>query len=400
MDSEFSRLVAKVNEPDPFLGYYRNGVDAYAAKYRSEIQPALRDFIVERFPNGGPAHLITIGIGANEQFWHYLQQWWSRQGKDPAWHVCDNPKDIVELPADCTIANTLFMEFSRSGKTQEVVKTHEFLPRDALRVVFANSGPLYDLAQRDSATSLSLPTPDPIPGRFGKNLTPMLIAPLDVLGVDFDAYWERIAACISAWDLTDPACPPVAIARYIRAAQLAGSVNHIYFGTNDVLLLASADEFVQFWNEGVNKGANDITLSRYFGLPRDSHLNIEAVLANAATKMGIFLLRKGGGAQFKHPLISGSINALNDEHRGLNIADVDYALGKANAQHFATKMPTITIELGDPDLMDSATLSQLWTDVVYCYSLLMGVNPGSNPEVKLVRDRADALLTEFAQDPS
>ena len=159
----------------------------------------------------------------------------------------------------------------------------------------------------------------------------------------------------------------------------------------------SADEFVQFWNEGVTKGENDLTLSRYFGLPRDSHLNIEAILANASTKMGIFLLRKGGGERFTHPLIDDELHAINPAHAGLTVAAVDYALGKANADHFATKMPAVTIELEEPDLMISATLSQLWTDIVYCYSLMLGVNPGSNPEVKLVRERSDALLAEHAK---
>jgi hypothetical protein len=78
---------------------------------------------------------------------------------------------------------------------------------------------------------------------------------------------------------------------------------------------------------------------------------------------------------------------------------VDYILARANADHFGTKMPTITITVEDVDLLLSATLSQLWADTVYCYSLMVGVNPGSNPEVRYVRDRADTLLSQYRPTP-
>jgi hypothetical protein len=240
-------------------------------------------------------------------------------------------------------------------------------------------------------------TLDEIPGRFGKNLTPMLMAPLDLLGLPIREYWKTIDNCIRAWDLTSPASPPVALARYLRAAQLVRGANHIYFGTNDDALLGSADEFIQFWNEGVNKQGNDLSASRYFGLPRDSHLNIEGLLGNHTSKAAIFLLRRNSDALFHHALRQASPEFCNPAHRGLSIADVDYALAKANAEHFGTLTPTITIEIDQPSLMDSAVLSQLWTYTVYCYSLLVGVNPGSNPEVRHVRDRSDTLLADFSK---
>ena len=76
--------------------------------------------------------------------------------------------------------------------------------------------------------------------------------------------------------------------------------------------------------------------------------------------------------------------------------DVDYALARANAEHFGSKMPTVIIEVDDTDLLTSAVLSQLWTDAVFLYSAMIGVNPGSNPEVRQVRDRSEALLADFA----
>ena len=83
--------------------------------------------------------------------------------------------------------------------------------------------------------------------------------------------------------------------------------------------------------------------------------------------------------------------------QGLSIADVDYSLARANAEHFGSRMPTVVIEVDEPDMLCSASLSQLWTDTVYVYSKMIGVNPGSNPEVREVRDRSENLLSSFAR---
>jgi len=399
LNQEWDRLVSKVRGGDPFLSYYREGVAQYVAEYRAKVAPRIGRFVVEKFGESGPKYVVTVGIGANEQFWHYPQRWYEiNRAGGPAWLICDNPKDIARLPRDASSRNTLFLEFSRSGKTQEIVKVHEFLPPDAFHVVFANEGPLHELA-KDAGESRCLvcETDTRIPGRFGKNLTPMLLAPLDLLHLPIDEYWAHIDGCIRAWDLADPASPPAALARYLRAAQLVHGSNHIYLGTNDDVLLGSADEFVQFWNEGVNKQGNDYSVSRYFGLPRDSHLNIEGILGNCGTKTSLFLLRRDSDELFQHPLRNSSPSFYNKAHAGLTIADVDYALARANVDHFGTIMPTVSIEVDRATLPASAVLSQLWTDTVYCYAVMIGVNPGSNPEVRNVRDRSDSLLAGFGR---
>ena len=81
-----------------------------------------------------------------------------------------------------------------------------------------------------------------------------------------------------AVDLSDPDSLPMTLARFIFLHQGSRGVNHIYLGCNEGDLLPLADELTQFWNEGVNKNGNDITMSRYLGLPRDSHMNCEGLL--------------------------------------------------------------------------------------------------------------------------
>ncbi len=55
-------------------------------------------------------------------------------------------------------------------------------------------------------------------------------------------------------------------------------------------------------------------------------------------------------------------------------------------------MPTLLITINTADLTTSAWLGQLWADITLVYSRLIGVDPGSNPEVKNVRTRAGEWL--------
>jgi len=157
---------------------------------------------------------------------------------------------------------------------------------------------------------------------------------------------------------------------------------------------------MQFWNEGVNKGANDIMMSRYLGLPRDSHCNIEGILANHKNKMAVFFLSDTVTTKPVSGLVKAEIDPLKPEHKGLKYGEEEIILAQANFQRFSEIMPCIVIRVhGAPGLKHAAVISQLWADITFCYSRLKNIDPGSNPEVKAVRDRAATLLSEGAAKP-
>ena len=138
-------------------------------------------------------------------------------------------------------------------------------------------------------------------------------------------------------------------------------------------------------------------MSRYLGLPRDSHTNLEGILANHKTKMAIFLFSDAVVRQRLHPLIKSEINPINSDHVGLRYGDEEIILAEANYQRLSELMPCIKITThGSLSPKHAASLSQLWADITFCYSRLKGIDPGSNPEVKFVRDRAALLLAEGA----
>lgn len=381
---------------DPFVDLYRTGALDYHNSFISEVAPKVDAEIAKLFNGGYPKYLITTGIGANEQFTHFVSK---KNNDNPnrrlTWYIINSPSKLTKLPTDATVENTLFVEFSRSSLTEETVKLHEYTSRDCKRIVFSNSGPLKEIAERDG--NLILRLPDNVSGRYGRNKTPILLAPMYIAGMDTAKYWSDIDRACRAWDLTDENSLPFIMAKFILTEQRKKGRNFIYFGCNDEDMGFLSDEFIQFWNEGVNKNANDIMTSRFFGLPRDSHMNVEGILGNRDTKMGFFFLRTDLRGRISHPLVNQNIDAMNPAHDGLVLGDEEVILCLANYARFSEVMPALLLAVpGEATLEHSAIIGQLFADVTYMYSRMVGIDPGSNPEVKFVRERSAGLLSEVA----
>ena len=393
-----SRQIAESAETDPFIRLYRTGTEAYYREFMRDTAPVIREEIERLFGPAGPRYLVTTGIGANEQFCHYMA---AVNNRDPHrkldWILIHSPGQLDRLPPDAREDNTLFMEFSRSSVTEETIKLHEYTARTCRRIVFSNGGGLKQLAERDGNLALSLP--DAISGRYGRNKTPILLAPMLAAGMDTEGYWDMITRAMAAFNLGDPDSLPHVLARFILAAQKSRGTNFLYLGCGDDLLGLLGDEFIQFWNEGVNKNGNDLLVSRFFGLPRDSHMNLEGVLGNRQTKMGVFLLRNTRRGGTPHPLVRRQVDPIDPGHQGLELGDEEVILALANYRRFAEVMPSVLLEIqGEPGPDHSAVLGQLFADVTFVYSRMMGIDPGSNPEVKFVRQRSAALLKGFAAE--
>jgi len=378
---------------DPFLHLYRKDVLEYYNHFMDNDAKAIDKYISENF-SAPPKYILNSGIGANEMFNHTIADFHNMEPKRKiTWVVISAPKQLKELPSDATEKNTLFMEFSRSGKTEETIKIHEFTSRSTKRIVFANSGPLKELGLRDS--NLVLDLSDQVSGRFGRNKTPILLAPMYVAGLNTKEFWDYTCDAISNFNFSEKSNLPFQIALFIYLYQQKNKINNIFFGVLGDNLSKSADEFVQFWNEGLTKNGNDIILSKYFDLPRDSHIVVEGFLANFSTKLGLFLFQNVLNSQKLPPFAQLEIDPINNAHKGYKFGQDELVLAEANFLRYAELMPAIKIDvLGHLTLEHLAILSQLWTDITYSYSKLIGVDPGSNPEVKSVRERADTLLSQ------
>jgi len=405
---------------DPFTDTYRKDVLDYYRTFMAKYEPKITKEIDRLFKGKYPEYMVTIGIGANELFTRFAASVNNNnKGRRLEWLVINSPKDMSSFPDDLTIENTIFLEFSRSGVAEETVKIHEYLPRKAKRIVFANGGPLGELAKRDG--DIVLPLPPEISGRYGRNKTPILLAPMIVAGMDVEQHWKNIDLAIRKFDISDGNSLPFVIAKYIYISQRLlppdSSVyldlnnekephakmhpyrNLIYLGCNDNDMGLLGDQFLQFWNEGVNRPGNDLMVTKLFGLPRDSHMNIEGILGNPYTKMAVFLLRTNMREQKMHPLISATPDVLNPEHKGLHFGDEDVIFAMANYRRLSELMPTIFIGVpGKVSMSHSAVLGQLFADITFIYSNMINVRSGENPEVQSIRENSSRFLSSGAKE--
>ncbi len=387
--AEISQLASKLNE-DPFAALYRDNVGTYFSNFMETDAQLITQYLDQHFGDSGPEYIVTTGIGANEQFCHFLAHWHNTYEKGPKWLLITHPADLSILPSDATTSNTIFLEFSRSGVTEETIKLHEFTDPLLPRIVFANQGPLKQLGQRDN--NLVLDLPDQVSGRYGRNKTPIVLAPMLCCGMDVESYWNTIQSAIDAFNFDDTNSLPLLLGGLIRQAQKRDQRKLIYNATNDPYTKFLGHELEQFWNEGVNKSSNLLMMSTFQGLPRDSHMTIEGLLGNADSTMSIFIVNKKQ-REPSHPLVSNEIRPVNSKHIGLSIADVENVLALANYDEFSSLMPTLLISIENRMTIEhSAIIGQLFADITFIYSRLTGVDPGSNPCVRNVRDRSSVLL--------
>jgi hypothetical protein len=213
-------------ESDPFLRLYRKEVLEYFNNFMDTEAKLIDNYLARHFQGGYPHYIVNSGIGANEQFNHY-PAYINNTNPDRKldWLIIDSPRHLTKIPSDATIENTLFMEFSRSGKTEETIKIHEYTPRDAKRIVFANKGPLRDIGIRDN--NLVLDLPGQVAGRFGRNKTPILLAPMHIAGMDVRGFWNKIDVAIRAFDLSLVNSLPVQIAQFIYLYQQTRMASHL-----------------------------------------------------------------------------------------------------------------------------------------------------------------------------
>ena len=405
---------------DPFVESYRTGVRDYYRRFMNEYEPEIKKEIRRLFGRNYPEYMVTVGIGANELFTRFAASINNEsESRRLEWFVINSPKDMSSLPKEITTENTIFLEFSRSGVAEETVKIHEYTPRKTKRIIFSNGGPLVDLAARDG--NLILPLPPEISGRYGRNKTPILLAPMVVAGMDVEQHWKDIDLAIREFNVYDGKSLPFAIAKYIYISQSmyppetitctqnnngvgqyekrCPSKNLIYLGCNDNDLGLLGDQFLQFWNEGVNRPGNDLMISRFFGLPRDSHMNIEGILGNHSDKIGIFLLRTNMRERKMHPIVSMVPDVLNPEHKGLHFGDEDVVFAMANYKRLSELMPTILVSIPNKITMaHSAVLGQLFADITFIYSRMVNVDPGDNPEVQSIRENSTRFLSSAAKE--
>jgi len=397
---------------------YRGSVWSYYAQSFTPVEIFLDGvtrgvdlFMRRQFPGGARTlrYVVSTGIGANEQYTRQLALLHNETDPAVRWIVVNSPGEWLQVrPSDATAENTVFVDISRSGDTQEILKTVEFTVQEfPVRIVLANRGPLYDGAKRrqDAGGPVHIQAiPSDIGGRLMRRQSPIVYLPMYLAQGS-----QALRAYVRATDAFDQALAfsrgrnslAVALAEFALAQLLLGRRSELAVfatvGGQQSPLLYSAQELQQLWMEGAQKQGSLPAAMQVLALPDHSHKTLEGVLGQHGRYLALFLLAQRV-LGVKGDLALDAQTASNPAHAGLTVNQVLHALATANAQRAAEVMPTITIELNQPTAETAAALATLHEDFAVYYTALTGQDPNSNPEVKRVRQLGNEQLSARAAE--
>ncbi|MBN2094753.1 MAG: hypothetical protein JW727_01795 [Candidatus Aenigmarchaeota archaeon] len=384
---------------------YRGGVMKYFEEEFKKEKQFYEEYLQREFYSKGLKvdYLISSGIGGNELFSHGLAAIHRLSGDTAVkWIVIDSPGDIKNLPKEANNDNTLVIEFSRSGETQETLKIVELTCRRfTRRIAYANKGPLKEFAEF-LKVQRGLPVEvrgieARIGGRLMRRLTPMTYGPMILAGMDAEKY----ARITDKYDLlldfsNKEKGLAVGLARFLFVCVVLGKRHDLScMYNNRELLKPTFYELRQLFMEGANKKPEYPLVMNFNEFPRDAHVSMEGVFAQSHCQVALGLVsRRSGSSEDETKLLEED---LHDKlHLGLDINDIEYCLAHPNILKCQGVMPTISIEIDKMGLEVASALSCLWEDLVVHYCAITGQDPNSNSEVKHVREITGRLLEQKA----
>ncbi|MBU4342484.1 MAG: aldo/keto reductase [Candidatus Omnitrophica bacterium] len=382
---------------------YRGDVMAYYERFLKTDAMAYGSFIKKVFGDKSKIkYLITSGIGANEMFSHLMAALNNKfYSKGIQWIVVDSPEDIKNLPKDADKSNTLVVEMSRSGGTQETLKFAEFTyERFPNRIVYANEGKLKEFTEKISkggANTLILDLPQDIGGRLMRRKSPMLLGLLHLSDLDAEAYFKYTDEFDKKLDFKQKdKSLAVQLARFIYINIVLGNRHHLSAMYNQKEFLRGAMyELRQLWMEGANKKPRYGLVMNINEFPRDPHVAMEGVYGQSHSAIAIAMIARKSGFKEDERVLTG-VDVVDSEHKDVSINDVAYNTAAPNVEKAQKIMPTISIEMEIVTPEVAAALSTLSEDLGVYFCALTGQDPNSNPQVKSVRQETGKMLTSTA----
>ncbi|MFA5145751.1 MAG: CPBP family glutamic-type intramembrane protease, partial [Candidatus Omnitrophota bacterium] len=384
--------------------YRSNVLEYFFNKFVPQEARAYAELIRKEFINKGKSlkYLISSGIGANEMFSHLLSSLHNAFGASGIkWVVVDAPADLRLIPLDANDDNTIVIEFSRSGTTQETLKIAELTQnRFTKRIVYANKGPLKSLAlnlQKQGKPVIVRNIESTIGGRLMRRLTPMTYGPMLLSGMNPVTYAAKTDTYDKQLDFKNKdKSLAVALARFFFVWVVLGGRREINVMYNQRQFLRhSLYELRQFVMEGANKKSSYPLIAHMNEFARDPHVSMEGVFGQANSQIAFAVVAKKSGFPEDERTLSEE-DALNKQHANLSINDMEYSFAYPNVVKSQKVMPTAYIEIDKMTPEVAAGLSSLYEDFIVHYCAITGQDPNSNPQVKAVREGTEATLVKMA----
>lgn len=352
-------------------------------------------------------YVIVVGIGANDM---YLKALPRLVNADPASKrkllSIFEPSQLDELPADVTLENALFIPISRSGGTQETIKSMYFGKIEnkiKYMVGYANKGLLKEYIEREKGIVLSIQ--GHIGGRYMWAKGKIVLVPL-ALTASGSALEEYTSAMIEFDNKFWPVGEDMTILglaghmyHYIGAYNISG----IFACSNQPVLEASLRELFQLHNEAVGKVINGtIAFGPGMEMLPFAHAGADGILGSAisAQHYGAFIFDTSFNynPQRNVQLTLGELLAKEAAHEGLTKQMLKMACVFPNQAKFTyAGAPNFMLTMDGVSYRNLATLTALYQNLMYPYLIMNETNPDSNPNVDMVRKTTDKLITALIE---
>jgi|GEM_PF-3482510 len=355
------------------------------------------------FDRDGIKNVVVFGIGANDMYLRALAEAVNNDPERKAdLHVAFGPEQFLKLPHSMNSENTLVIAISRSGTTQDTLKTMEFNARDGKFqhvITLANKGPIKELADREGY--VTHPLREDIGGRYMREKGLIVLLPLLISGSQrfltryFDAMQEFDSEYFPVGEKTDV----IDMASHMHFFISTFNMPQIVAMSNNPILEAGLREAMQLHNEAVGKISN-ITLMGRPGMEVApfAHAGIEGFMEMAwnAGLYGLFVFDTSTSKN-QQPLPEGI--PVNPKHAGLTPDQIKMAFDWPNWAKFNyVGGPNILITMNGTTPENLSTLSSFYANLIWPMLIMKGCNPTSNPQVSRVRKTTGALLERIAEN--
>lgn len=357
---------------------FLKAIDEYRTEY-NKIVPTLKSY--RKYKN-----IVLVGTGGNAIYLEPLQRFYTKNTIILDATHPELVKKILSLPKK----DTLIIYMSRSGDTLEVISSY-LLFKDYPGLVIASKGLLKELAEKDKMKVIPVRTD--IAGRF-MLATHVVGIPCFLSGLDFT---KVLDACGKQKELilSDEENDAARIARFLFYHYKQGK-DKIWFGAYSPSLENITFLFNQLINEGAGKeGKGPITFLR--SVPRGQHELLQRIMGGANDVVSV-LFTTDYPKELKIKL-SDNIkkSKFSDELiydlENISAGEIINAEAQGTVEGLRQKKRSFCqIHVNDTSLETISRLFIMLQCTAYYFCILEGVDPFSNPDVDLGKEKAREII--------
>ncbi|MBN2881339.1 hypothetical protein JXM83_04780 [Candidatus Woesearchaeota archaeon] len=354
---------------------FMTAIEEYMLRYPEEIKK------VENLV--GYENIVLVGTGGNAIYLEPLQRFFT---KNTIILDATHPEIVSKVKA-LDPAKTLIVYMSRSGDTLEVISSF-LLFKEYPALVLASKGMLKELAEKKGVPVIGIRTD--VAGRF-MLATNVVGIPCYLCGLDFQKVLEAALEQKERILPDDTENDALQIAKFLYSKYEEGK-DKIWFGAYSPELENITFLFNQLINEGAGKeGKGPISFLR--SVPRGQHELVQRVMGGANDIVSVLFTRDYPCENLISVPDELKINDLVSDLQGISPGEIVNCEAQGTIEGLNEKGRSfVQIHVPDVNVSTISRLFVLLQGVAYYFCLLEGVDPFSNPDVDIGKEKAREII--------